>query len=90
MIDIDTLWALSALDFKETLNSVRKLLIAIGAIIGAIGFMLIGIKAVVSAAAGKGMRDLLSGVGMVALGLILIGAASALAGFVMSIAESIQ
>lgn len=70
-------------------NSIESLLQGFGVVLGAIGLICLGFKAIFSFFGGKGLRDVFQGVGVVFIGLVLIGAASALASAVFNVAGRI-
>lgn len=71
-------------------NNVQSALMSIGLIIAVIGFIILGMKVILtSSKSGGGIREAFSGAGGVAVGIILIGAAGAIAGALMSAAKSL-
>lgn len=70
-------------------NNVESTLMSFGIILGTIGFIFLGLKAIFAFMQGGGLRQVFQGVGVVLVGIILIGASSALTAAVMNIAKSL-
>lgn len=71
-------------------NNIQNTLMSIGLIIAIIGFIILGMKVILtSTKQGGGLREAFSGAGGVAVGIIFIGAASAIAGALMAAAQSL-
>lgn len=71
-------------------NNIQTTLMSIGAICAIIGFIILGLKIIfTSSKSGGGVREAFSGAGGIALGIIFIGASTAIVGALMSAAKSL-
>ncbi|GAB3622702.1 hypothetical protein GCM10027418_07840 [Mariniluteicoccus endophyticus] len=74
---------------EEILRALASQIAALGGIIATLAFICLGIKAILTFHKGGGLREILSGAGMIFLGLMLIGAAGILVGAIQAIAKSL-
>lgn len=75
---------------QSLFNNIENALVGIGLIVATIGFIILGLKVIAtSSKQGGGIREAFSGAGGVALGIIFIGASSAIAGALMKMANSL-
>lgn len=74
---------------EEILRALAGQIAALGGIIATLAFICLGIKAILTFHKGGGLREILSGAGMIFLGLMLIGAAGILVGAIQAIAKSL-
>lgn len=73
---------------EDILRQLATQIAALGGIIATIAFICLGIKAILTFHKGGGLREILSGAGMIFLGLMLIGAAGILVGAIQAMVKS--
>ncbi|WP_026927250.1 hypothetical protein [Granulicoccus phenolivorans] len=73
----------------EIIQNLSNQVATIGGALATLAFILLGIKAIVTFNKGGGLREVLSGGGVIFLGLMLIGAAGVLVGAIQAMAKAL-
>lgn len=80
---------MQVLQIENLVNDLAGQIAAIGGALATLAFIMLGIKAIMTFHKGGGLREVLSGGGVIFLGLMLIGAAGVLVGAIQAMARSL-
>lgn len=78
------------MDINGLLNSLGGFILGISLMVATIAIMLLGIKTIFTFYKGGGLREVLSGVGVIFVGMLLVSLAGAIAGAIMAIGKQLS
>lgn len=78
------------MDINALLNSLGGLVLSCSVALGTLAIMLLGIKAIFTFYKGGGLREVVSGVGVIFVGLLLVSMAGVIVGTIMAIGKQIS
>ncbi len=78
------------MSLSTLLGSVQSILTAAGVSVASLAIVILGLRIMMKMRAQEGMREAFTGFGIIALGAAFVGAATALAGLLISIGQQIN